>query len=80
MRERGTPSLPRKPSDKIPLDERREFLFPAFSLCRVIELKLSSRTRLARQMYAIRIRNLLRASRVSDTIYNCLLPRLALCT
>src|SRR5580698_8149613 len=32
---------------KTPLDERREFLSPAFRLCTIVELKLSLRMRLA---------------------------------
>jgi hypothetical protein len=45
----------KKPIDRTPLDERGEFLSPAFSLRTIVELKLSLRTRLACQMHTRRM-------------------------
>jgi hypothetical protein len=45
----------KKPADRTPLDEDDIFLSPAFSLRTNVELKLSLRKRLARQMHAIRM-------------------------
>jgi hypothetical protein len=38
--------------DKISLDEKRYVSLSAFSPCKIVELKLSLRTRLARQTHA----------------------------
>src|SRR5437763_15486420 len=70
-------NIPRQACQESPRflwDEIREFLSPAFSLCRVIGLKLLSRTRLVYHMHPQRV------SHVSGTIYDCLLPRQALYT
>jgi hypothetical protein len=49
------PSLLRRPTDKIPLDERSYFPLSSVQSLYVIELKLPLRTRLARQTHARRM-------------------------